>query len=381
MKKLSIDIPEELDYSEYKKQICFFSKKIKSFKVNDKELYIECDDDADIGKIEEIAKSSMKKMSKEMKKDMIIEENHVDREFSDDLFSEGFVNKSDKGLISLGKEAVDLFEYFDTVFRNIAMKLGAKEEKFPVLLGIDTMNHTGYYRRTPQYTMFCSDVTEDFAELEKMSKISFIKNNVEEVMKKPGFSLSPSACFHVYEKYQNKELANETIITLNQNVFRNEGRLNWDEFGRLRDYHVREIVFFGSEKYVEQTREKMLKEIKNVIHRLGIDAFVSVASDAFIMPKMIKYKKYQLMERSKYEVRMSYRKDNSIAVASLNLHGTAFTDSFNISIQGEKNPVSGCIGFGIERWIMAFLAQFGTNVEQWPEEIQQFIKNRKNYEI
>lgn len=381
MKELNIEIPEELNYYEYKKQICFFSKNITAFALNGNILSIECDDDADIEKVEATAQASMKKMLEDTKKDIIIEENHADREFSYDLFEKGFVCRNEKGLISLGKEAVDLFDYFDTIFRNIALKLGASEEKYPVLLGINTMNYTGYYRRTPQYTMFCSDVTEDFSELEKMSKATFVKNNMDEVVKKPGFSLSPSACFHVYEKYQNKEIKNGTIITLNQNVFRNEGRLNWDEFGRLRDYHVREIVFFGSEKYVEEIRERISKEIMQIIKRLEINAFMSVAADAFIMPKMIRYKKYQIMERSKYEVRMSYENDRTIAVASLNLHGTAFTNSFNIKVQGEENPVSGCIGFGIERWIMAFLVQYGTNVERWPGEIQQFIEDRKKYEF
>lgn len=377
MKEFSIEIPEQLDYSEYKKQICFFSKRITNFSLNGSTLLIQCDDDADIEKVEEIAQASIKKLLRDTKQDIIIYENHIDRDFSDDLFEKGYVCRNEKGLVSLGKEAVDLFYYFDTTFRNVALKLGAKEEKYPVLLGIDTMNFTGYYRRTPQYTMFCSDVIEDFADLERMSKAKFVENNMHEVIKKPGFALSPSACFHVYEKYRDKELDIGTIITLNQNVFRNEGRLNWDEFGRLRDYHVREIVFFGSDEYVEETREKIAKEIMQIIKRLNIDAFMSVAADAFIMPKMIKYKKYQIIERSKYEVRMSYENDRTIAVASLNLHGTSFTDSFNIKVQGEEKPVSGCIGFGIERWIMAFLAQYGTKVQNWPDEIQQFINNRK----
>lgn len=57
------------------------------------------------------------------------------------------------------------------------------------------MKDTGYYRRSPQYTMFCSDVTEDFEDLEKMSNASFVDKNLDEVIQIPSFSLSPSACF------------------------------------------------------------------------------------------------------------------------------------------------------------------------------------------
>lgn len=161
-----------------------------------------------------------------------------------------------------------------------------------------------------------------------------------------------------------------------ESVFRNEGRLNWEEFGRLRDYHVREIVFLGTQEFVEQTRENIREEVMTFIRKMNMDAYITVAADAFIMPKMIKYKKYQKMEKSKYEVRVSYDKDHTLAAASLNLHGTAFTSPFHIKVKGVDNPVSGCVGFGIERWILVFLAQYGTDSACWPDEVKKFIRQK-----
>ena len=89
------------------------------------------------------------------------------------------------------------------------------------------------------------------------------------------------------------KLPQNSVITLNQSVFRNEGRLNWEEFGRLRDYHVREIVFLGTQEFVEQTRENIREEVMTFIRKMNMDAYITLAADAFIMPKMIKYKKYQ----------------------------------------------------------------------------------------
>lgn len=289
---------------------------------------------------------------------------------------DGFIKKNSGGFVSLEGDAVILYEFFDNEFRKIAEKLDAKEERYPILLGIDTMKDTGYYRRSPQYTMFCSDVTEDFEDLEKMSNASFVDKNLDEVIQIPSFSLSPSACFHVYEKYRGQTMPQNSVITLNQSVFRNEGRLNWEEFGRLRDYHVREIVFLGTQEFVEQTRENIREEVMTFIRKMNMDAYITVAADAFIMPKMIKYKKYQKMEKSKYEVRVSYDKDHTLAAASLNLHGTAFTSPFHIKVKGVDNPVSGCVGFGIERWILVFLAQYGTDSACWPDEVKKFIRQK-----
>ncbi len=298
MKQVIIKLPDELDFSEYKKQICFFSKQITGFKREDNTLIIECEDDVDFDKVEKKANEALKKNSESSRADIVIDENRTQRQFFNDVFKEGFVKTTSDGFVSLEGYAVALYEFFDNEFRKIAQKLGAVEEMYPVLLGIDTMKDTGYYRRSPQYTMFCSDVAEDFDDLEKMSKTSFVEESLDEVVQTPAFSLSPSACFHVYEKYRSQTMPKGSIITLNQSVFRNEGRLNWEEFGRLRDYHVREIVFFGSDEYVETIRENIRKEIVAFIRKMNVDAFITVAADAFIMPKMLKYKKYQKKKRA-----------------------------------------------------------------------------------
>lgn len=141
-------------------------------------------------------------------------------------------------------------------------------------------------------------------------------------------------------------------------------------------FAAREIVFLGTQEFVEQTRENIREEVMTFIRKMNMDAYITVAADAFIMPKMIKYKKYQKMEKSKYEVRVSYDKDHTLAAASLNLHGTAFTSPFHIKVKGVDNPVSGCVGFGIERWILVFLAQYGTDSACWPDEVKKFIRQK-----
>lgn len=376
MKQVKINLTDELDFNEYRKQICFFSQKITSFRREGNSLIIECEDNANTDKIEKKANDALKKNLESKKEDIVIDEHLKKCKYHNDFYRDGFIKKNSGGFVSLEGDAVILYEFFDNEFRKIAEKLDAKEERYPILLGIDTMKDTGYYRRSPQYTMFCSDVTEDFEDLEKMSNASFVDKNLDEVIQIPSFSLSPSACFHVYEKYRGQTMPQNSVITLNQSVFRNEGRLNWEEFGRLRDYHVREIVFLGTQEFVEQTRENIREEVMTFIRKTNMDAYITVAADAFIMPKMIKYKKYQKMEKSKYEVRVSYDKDHTLAAASLNLHGTAFTSPFHIKVKGVDNPVSGCVGFGIERWILVFLAQYGTDSACWPDEVKKFIRQK-----
>ena len=66
-----------------------------------------------------------------------------------------------------------------------------------------------------------------------------------------------------------------------------------------------------------------------------------------------------------------------LAVASFNLHGFNFTRSFRISVNGTET-VTGCVGFGLERMVLAFLSQYGLESSRWPEEVRRSERNRKN---
>ena len=44
------------------------------------------------------------------------------------------------------------------------------------------------------------------------------------------------------------------------------------------------------------------------------------------------------------------------------------------------NTVTGCIGFGLERWVIAFISQFGIDINNWPDEIKNAYKKEQKDE-
>jgi seryl-tRNA synthetase len=61
---------------------------------------------------------------------------------------------------------------------------------------------------------------------------------------------------------------------------------------------------------------------------------------------MQKYKKIQLKNKVKYEVRLAR----------------------NLS------SFSGCVGFGLDRWIIGFLTQYGIDERKWPDIVREKLK-------
>lgn len=182
---------------------------------------------------------------------------------------------------------------------------------------------------------------------------------------------------HVYEHYENCTLSKMKVVTLRQNVFREEGDRSWREYGRLRDYSIREIVFIGSQEYVEKQRRIIMNKTKRFVEKLGLEYQFELATDAFMAPEMKRFEKIQLLKKSKYELLLSSREDERFAVASFNLHENAYTRSFHISVQGLGQMVTGCVGFGLGRWVLAFVSQFGYEAEKWPAYIRDMLGKDK----
>ena len=275
--------------------------------------------------------------------------NKVNCEFHslDEILKQGNIVRTEDGGVCLSGISARLFDYFDKVFRKFAHNNDAIEERYPVLLSKDTLIKTKYLNNYPGNSMYVED-----------------SNAV----------LSPSACFHVYERYKDTVFKDNTSLTFLQNVFRNEKDKN-NEFGRLRDYHVREIVFVGSEEYVDTSINRMINQTSRFIVELGLKGDIESATDLFITPNMNRYKLIQMHNKAKYELRLEYDNNRDISVASFNRHGKTFSHMFNIGVSGVENVVSGCIGYGIERFVMAFLSQYGCNVENMPKCVRDYIES------
>ena len=117
-----------------------------------------------------------------------------------------------------------------------------------------------------------------------------------------------------------------------------------------------------------------------MLEKLNFNFSVDTASDHFIMPDMQKYRKLQKASKIKYEVRLNISEKEKISVASFNLHGVSFSKRFNFKLSNHACTESGCIGFGIERWIIAFLNQYGTDIALWPDCIKNYVEREKNNE-
>ena len=140
------------------------------------------------------------------------------------------------------------------------------------------------------------------------------------------------------------------IITSLVNVFRSEDK-QYDAMTRLWNFRVREVVFIGDDKFVLDNLDDIMNEAKRYAESLGIKAEIEEASDNFYPTKCNNIKaKLQISNSLKKEL-ITYIGEKKVALASFNFHGNHFSEPFDFSDGGRV--VSGCAGFGLERWVSA----------------------------
>jgi hypothetical protein len=91
-----------------------------------------------------------------------------------------------------------------------------------------------------------------------------------------------------------------------------------------------------------------------------------VASDPFFAPTSRGRAALQRIKGLKHELALQFPDGRSLAIASFNDHESFFGEAFDIKLPSGDHASSGCVAFGIERWLLAVLATHGTNPSGWP---------------
>jgi seryl-tRNA synthetase len=296
----------------------------------------------------------------------------------DELVARGLVHAEGPGQIALMAEAARLAEALDRRFVAIAYeKFDAEPHRYPTMLAMDVMDRCHYFASFPQHVTFAPHLRQDVDGLKAIStaKEHESEHAFLEHLRPPRHVLSPAVCFHTYQGLADKKLERPRIVTAAGRCFRYEAS-NFSALERVWDFTMREIVLVGPQAWVDELRERGLAEAQKLVTELGLDAWIETASDPFFLNNFVAKKYFQLMTKTKYELQLGLPADGrSLAAASFNLHQDFFGKSFGIAIDGDNGFAStGCIAFGLERWVWAIYSQFGADSTRWPAAVHKLLE-------
>jgi seryl-tRNA synthetase len=282
------------------------------------------------------------------------------------------VHMAGRGQVMLEGLPLQLFRYLDTALARLERHWTTQELLTPTLIPADVLAKCDYFRSFPNTVTFACHLEPEAGVINafraRHEKRTTIDKEALADMATPEACLAPAVCYHVYHRNQGLTLPAEGIAySVRGKCFRYESS-NMREMTRLWDFTMRELVFLGTSDYVLQERERCVQIIGEFLDELGLAAEIRTASDPFyIAPDASSKTYFQLTAETKYELSAVLPSDQRLAIGSLNYHTDFFGRAFDIAVEGAGPAFSSCIGFGLERFVCAFLAQHGNDPSNWPD--------------
>ena len=295
-------------------------------------------------------------------------------EYDRDKFYEGLVNH---GLIVpvgvpgvFGRSAVfeDVLERFNGLVSQISRNDGAEFFTFPPVINRQVLEKVNYLDSFPH---LCGAVYSFFgkeAQARELSAKIHEGKPWDNMLGLTDVVLNPAACYPVYPTMTGTVPKGGRLITMLNWVYRHEPS---PEPTRMQSFRVREFVRIGTPDEVVEWRDMWLQRGLTLLQSLGLPATDEVASDPFFGRSGRILAVSQKEQRLKFEVVVPViSAEKPTAVCSFNFHQEHFGHTFDIKTSDDKTANSACLGFGLERIVMALFKTHGFEVAHWPREVQ-----------
>ncbi len=265
------------------------------------------------------------------------------------------------GLTVVSGELLEAERRLDALIVDWSRDWRATEYRFPPLIEAAHLDRLDYFKSFPHLATFAVALDDDGDNLAAFGDRELSADGAVDLTATAPVKhvLTPAACYHVYAELEGARLDGPAYVTTRNTCYRREAE--YTPLERQWAFNMREIVCIGTDEEVQAFLTAASRRIDGLIRHLGIDAKWESATDPFFRPEKNPKFLFQKLEPVKHEVVF----DGRLAIASTNFHRDYFGDAFSIQRNGTA-AASGCVAFGLERWLSALRQTFGARPQDWP---------------
>ncbi len=271
---------------------------------------------------------------------------------------------------AFGRGAVfeDVLERFNTLVSRLSADDGAECFTFPPVISRQILEKVHYLESFPH---LCGAVHSFFGKELQARELAERANRGEnwaEMLQPTQVVLNPAACYPVYPSFSGIMPAAGRHVTMLNWVYRHEPS---SEPTRMQSFRVREFVRAGTADQVLDWRNLWLQRGLELLQSLGLPAKSDVAADPFFGRGGRMMAETQKEQRLKFEVLVPViSAAEPTAVCSFNFHQQHFGQTFDIRTADGATASTACLGFGLERVVMALFRTHGFVPAQWPHDVR-----------
>ena len=274
-----------------------------------------------------------------------------------------------QGAFGRGAVFEDVLERFNALVSKVASNDGAEVYTFPPIISRQILEKVHYLDSFPH---LCGAVYSFFGKELQAQALSQRVHEAQpwgDLLGITDVVLNPAACYPVYPSFTGVVPEGGRLVTMLNWVYRHEPS---PEPTRMQSFRVREFVRVGTPDEVVDWRDMWLKRGLELLTSLGLPAKAAVAADPFFGRggKMLAVN--QKDQKLKFEVLIPViSAEDPTAVCSFNFHQDHFSSTFDIRTSDGNVANTACLGFGLERIVMALFKTHGFQPEHWPQDARR----------
>jgi hypothetical protein len=254
------------------------------------------------------------------------------------------------GRATFGPESLALRLDLDGNFAAWGAEAGARGMAYPPLLAVEDLLPLDYFANFPHLTSVVSGL-----RAEAVTPGSFdgaqLGHSTSGYLSDPAHVLPSAACYGAYLDLAGAILSAPALISTVATCFRREQR--YTGLRRLFGFTMREIICVGSREDVLTFLATFKIRITDFLRELKLPFEVIPATDPFFDPNGAR----SIMQKL-FPVKEEFVYDGGLAIASVNFHRNFFGERCDIRLANDSFAFTGCVAFGLERWLAALDEHF-----------------------
>jgi seryl-tRNA synthetase/acyl carrier protein len=288
------------------------------------------------------------------------------------LQQRGDLKVAGAGRVALAGLALEVFEAVDDTVVRWAEALGAPEHRYPSVIDAAVLQRANVV--IPSAARDSQVPDREAGPSSGTMKIPRLTARDDNSSRADDVTLSPAVCYHAYPEWAGQTLGGSpTLLTARGHCYRYEDG-NYIPLERLSEFTMREIIVIGTRQQVEDVRQSLVRQVTTFVDMLELDASIETATDPFFAAGDEGRRLMQQAGALKYELRLAVDSTGrTIAAASFNHHQDFFGTRFGIRLADDTPAHSGCVAFGLERWVLALLAQHSVERDAWPNAVRAWL--------
>jgi len=272
---------------------------------------------------------------------------------------------------AFGRGAVfeDVLERFNTLVSQLARDDHAEVYTFPPVISRAVLEKVKFLDSFPH---LCGAVYSFFGKEAQAKALAARVNGGKpwgDLLGITDLVMNPAACYPVYPSFSGTLPEAGRQVTMLNWVYRHEPSA---EATRMQSFRVREFVRAGTPSQVLEWRDLWLQRGLTLLTSLGLPARAEVAADPFFGRGGKLLAVNQKEQQLKFEVLVPViSAGEPTAVCSFNFHQEHFGTTFGIRTADGRTASTACLGFGLERIVMALFRTHGFDPKDWPPEVRR----------